>query len=82
MRVGRKIDRDHTFQKFQRLDDLQSAIEEEKEIFASFRSVYRNLYSILAKCIAPMEPVLLIVQNGIRNSPYAPAATVSGLVYT
>ena len=43
-RVGRKIERDHTFQKFQRLDYLQSAIEEEKERFTTFRSEHRNLY--------------------------------------
>lgn len=76
--MGRKIDRDHTFRKFQRLDDLESAIEEEEERFTTFRSQYRRLHSTLAKYIAPMEPILLIVQKGMGSSPYAPASTVFG----
>ena len=80
--MGRKIDRDNTFRKFQRLDDLESAIEEEEERFTTFRSQYRRLHSTLAKYIAPMEPILLIVQKGMGSSPYAPASTVFGASYT
>ncbi|KAL9046447.1 MAG: hypothetical protein Q9214_000714 [Letrouitia sp. 1 TL-2023] len=76
--TDRKIDHDDTFREFKNLEDLQRAIEKQKEHFGTFRSEHRRIYSALKKCIAPMEPLLEVVQKGIGNTPYAPASAVFG----
>lgn len=77
-RTQRSLDRENQFRKFQSLADLGSAIELEGNRFQTFRSERRKLYSALAKCIAPMEPVLQVVQKAIGPTPYAPASAVLG----
>ena len=74
----RKIDRDYAYRNLQSLDDLNDKIVEETESFNAFRSEHRRLYSALARCIQPLEPILKIVQEGIGNTPYAPASAVFG----
>ncbi|KAL8911343.1 MAG: hypothetical protein Q9171_003470 [Xanthocarpia ochracea] len=76
--TDRKIDNDNAFRVFGSLEDLEGAIEKRKDHFDAFRSEHRRIYSALAKCIAPMQPLLEIVQKGIGNSPYAPASAVFG----
>ncbi|KAL8780983.1 MAG: hypothetical protein Q9213_006212 [Squamulea squamosa] len=76
--TDRKIDSDNAFRVFGSLRDLEDAIEKRKDHFDVFRSEHRKIYSALAKCIDPMEPLLQIVQKGIGNSPYAPACAVFG----
>ena len=76
--TGRKIDSDDSFREFQNLEDLEGAIEGEKQRFEAFRGEHRRIYSALKKCFTPMEPVLLIVQKGIGSTPYGPASAVFG----
>ena len=76
--TDRRIDSDESFRNFKNLGDLEHAIEGGKERFETFRSEHRRVYSALKKCIAPMEPILDIVQKGIGNTPYAPASAVFG----
>lgn len=76
--TGRSIDSDKSFREFENLRDLEDAIEGGKERFGAFRSEHRRVYSALKKCIAPMEPILDIVQKAIGNTPYAPASAVFG----
>lgn len=76
--TDRKIDHDNAFREFKNLEDLERAIEKQKEHFGAFRSEHRRIYSALKKCIAPMEPLLEVVQKGIGNTPYAPASAVFG----
>ena len=76
--TDRRIDSDESFREFENLGDLEHAINGGKERFGAFRSEHRRVYSALKKCIAPMEPILEIVQKGIGNSPYAPASVVFG----
>ena len=77
-RTQRSLDRENHFRKFHSLADLGSAIELEANRFQTFRSERRKLYSALAKSIAPMEPVLQVVQQSIGPTPYAPASAVLG----
>ena len=77
-RTGRSLDRENQFREFQSLADLGSAIELEGNRFQKFRGERRKLYSALAKCIAPIEPVLQVVQKAIGSTPYAPASAVLG----
>ena len=74
----RKIDRDYAFRNLQSLDDLKDKIEGETERFNTFRSEHRRLYSALARCVQPLEPILKIVQQGLGNTTYAPASAVFG----
>ena len=74
----RKIDKDYAFRELQSVDDLKDKIERQTESFNSFRSEHRRIYSALASCIKPLEPILKIVQQGIGNTPYAPASAVFG----
>lgn len=74
----RKLDKDNTFRKFNNLDDLENAVEHERDQFDDFRAGHRRLYSALAKSISPMQNVLKIIQDGLGNTPYAPAAAVFG----
>ena len=76
--TGRSIDNDKSFREFENFRDLEDAIEGGKERFEAFRSEHRRIYSALKKCIAPMEPILEIVQKAIGNTPYAPASAVFG----
>lgn len=77
-RTEREIDKDRTFRDIRRLDDLETVVEKESERFGDFRNENRKLYSAMAKSIAPMEPLLQIIQKGIGSSPYAPACVVFG----
>ena len=74
----RKIDRNHAFRELQSLDDLKNTIDRETERFSTFRSEHHRLYSALARCIKPLEPILGIIKDGIGNTPYAPASAVFG----
>ncbi|KAL9614237.1 MAG: hypothetical protein Q9167_001258 [Letrouitia subvulpina] len=76
--TDRKVDHDDAFREFKSLEELEYAIENQKEHFVTFRSEHRRIYSALKNCIAPMEPLLEIVQKGIGNTPYAPASAVFG----
>lgn len=62
----------------QSVDDFKNTIERETERFNTFRSEHRRTYSALASCIKPLEPILNIIQQGIGNTPYAPASVVFG----
>ena len=74
----RKTDRDHMFRDLQSLADLRATIDRETERFDTFRGGHQRLYSALAKCIQPLEPILSIVRAGIGNTPFAPASAVLG----
>lgn len=74
----RKIDRDYAFREWQSVDDLKDTIERETERFNTFRSEHRRIFSALASCIKPLEPIFKIIQQGIGNTPYAPASVVFG----
>ena len=76
--TDRRIDSDESFRDFEYLEDLEYAIEGGKKRFEAFRSEHRRVYSVLKKCIAPMEPILDIVQKGIGNTLYTPASVVFG----
>ncbi|KAL6716248.1 hypothetical protein ACLMJK_005814 [Lecanora helva] len=76
--TDRKIDADVAFREFKTLGELEGAIEKENRRFGSFRNEHRKVYSALKSCIAPMEPILGLVQKGIGNTPYAPASVVFG----
>lgn len=77
-RTERKIDKDRTFRDLRRIDDLNTVVEEEAERFGDFRNENRRLYLAMAKSIAPMEPLLQIIQKGLGSSPYTPACVVLG----
>ena len=77
-RTQRSLDKESQFREFQSLADLGNALELEGHRFQTFRSERRKLYSALARCIAPMEPVLQAVQKAIGPTPYAPASAVLG----
>ena len=72
----RKINKNHTFHGLRSLDDLEKAIKDRKEGFSNFRNERRPLYSSLAKCIAPIEPILQIIQKGIGGTPFQPFSAV------
>ena len=74
----RKIDRDHAFRQLRSVDDLKDTIERQTERFGTFRSEHRRIFSALASCIKPLEPILEIVQQGLGNTTYAPASVVFG----
>ena len=74
----RKIDRDFAFREMRSVDDLKDTIERQTERFSAFRSEHRRIFSALASCIKPLDPILKIVQQGIGNTPYAPASVVLG----
>ena len=74
----RKLDRDHVFGQFKSLDDLKHAVDNERAQFDDFRSRHGKLYSALAKSMSPMQSVLKVIQDGLGNTPYAPANAVFG----
>ena len=75
-RTKRNVAKDEAFRKYRSIQDLEDPIKNEADRFDSFRNDHRKLYSAMAKSIAPMDPILQIIQKGIGNSPYAPACTV------
>lgn len=74
----RKIDSDHEFRDLQSLHDLKNKLDRETGRFNAFRSEHHRLYSAIAKCFQPMEPILSIVQETIQSTPYAPISAVFG----
>ena len=74
----RKIGNSRGFNNFQRLEDLDKAIEKGESSFTAFRGEHREFYRKLQKCMKPLQPVLRIIQEGVGNTPYAPACIILG----
>ena len=77
-RTERRIASDNVFRDLKSVSDLKEAIETGEKNFGLFRDRHRKLSTTLAKCFHPLEPIFVIIQKGLQNSPYGPANTVFG----
>ncbi|KAL8735743.1 MAG: hypothetical protein Q9181_002690 [Wetmoreana brouardii] len=76
--TDRKVATDHTFQEYQHLEDLETAIARKREQFGEYRTEHRRIHSTFAKCITPLQPMLRTTQAALGSTPFAPAAAVLG----
>ncbi|KAL9093549.1 MAG: hypothetical protein Q9165_003944 [Trypethelium subeluteriae] len=76
--TDRHVDKDSKFHQFRTLSEFENAVDKESQNFGAFRHEHRQLYSRMATCIKPLQPIIELVQEGLGSTPYSPACAVFG----